>query len=380
MHLNGNNGNGNGNGKRRLTRMTGNELMSHPLLPPGFYLPSSRRIHPSKRLRELLRTEAFVVSPEVGDPTGAQLAMYHGFKAVYVSRHSFAMAHLGTTDMDLCSAVETADTARRMVSALRKFQLAAAVGDAEKDIPPQALHIPPLVVNMDAGQGDIFSLQRGTELYVGAGVAGAQIEDQVLSKGSGHKGKALIPASEVAGTLKMARLVADDCGNSDFLIFACASGELAVNAPESLRGLDLAIERALRYLETGIPDVLSCEFPASDRAPVERFCWEVRKRFPKAIFAFRCPTLLSDSESQRLSELGELGMKFIFIAVGAQHTYGMSELVQSAAEREAWGSGAELHGPAYLADEHYRQLVAKMFDAERIGKDTSEERPKEEAV
>ncbi len=162
--------------------------------------------------------------------------------------------------------------ARRTVSALRKFQLTQAVGDPEKDVAPRHLEIPPLIVDMDGGYGNIFNVQRTTELYVQAGVAAAHIEDQVLPKRCGHiGGKALIPASEMVGKLRMVRAVASDMGNDDFVVIARTDGLSAVDAPESARGLDLAVERALRYLDTGIPDLVWCEFPTSDREPVESF-------------------------------------------------------------------------------------------------------------
>src|SRR6266496_732993 len=106
-------------------------LMATPLLPEGYFVPKSRQLHPSARMRQLLQSEPYLFGPGVYDATGAQLVMYYGFKAVYFSGYSFAMGHLGTTDMDLYSNVEIADGARRTVSALRKFQLTMAVGDPE---------------------------------------------------------------------------------------------------------------------------------------------------------------------------------------------------------------------------------------------------------
>src|SRR3989304_7341717 len=105
-------------------------------------------------MRELLRTEPYLFGPGVYDPMGAQLAMSHGFKAVYFSGYSFAIGHLGTTDMDMYASVEIAEAARRTVSALRKFQLTMAVGDPEKGVPPRPPDIPPVVVGMDAGDGN----------------------------------------------------------------------------------------------------------------------------------------------------------------------------------------------------------------------------------
>ena len=153
-------------------------------------------------------------------------------------------------------------------------------------MPPRYLDIPPVIVDMDGGYGNIFNVQRTTELYVNGGVAAAHIEDQVLPKRCGHiGGKALIPVNEMIGKLRMARNVADDCGNPDFVLIARTDGLSAVDAPESLRHMDLAIERGLRYLDTGIPDLLWCEFPTSDRGPVEKFSSEIHKRFPEAKFA-----------------------------------------------------------------------------------------------
>src|SRR5438309_830115 len=76
-------------------------LVSTPLLPPGFTVPASRYEKASTRMRRLLDSERYLFGPGVYDPLAAQLAMYYGFKAVYFSGYSFAMGHLGTTDMDL---------------------------------------------------------------------------------------------------------------------------------------------------------------------------------------------------------------------------------------------------------------------------------------
>src|SRR5918992_1238436 len=224
------------------------DLRPSALLPDGYVVPATRWTHPSVRMRELIKSEPYLFGPGIYDPFGAQLVMYHGFKAVYFSGYSFAIGHVGTTDMDLYASVEIAEAARRTVSALRKFQLTMAVGDPDKGVPPRRLEIPPVIVDMDAGYGNIFNVQRQTELLVTAGVAAAHIEDQVLPKRCGHiGGKTLVPGSEMVGKLRMMRAVADDLGNEDFVVIARTDGLSAVDAPESVRGLDLAIERGLRY-------------------------------------------------------------------------------------------------------------------------------------
>src|SRR3954471_15745514 len=213
--------------------MTIRSLAETPLLPPGFTVPASRWTDPATRLRELLESEPFVFAPGIYDPHGAEIAMYHRATAVYFSGYSFAIGHLGTTDMDLYSGPEIADGARRTVSALRKYQLTAAVGDPDKGVAPRHLDLPPVICDMDAGYGNIFNVQRQTELLVQAGVAAAHLEDQVLPKRCGHiGGKALVPTSEMVGKLRMMRAVADDLGNQDFVVIARTDGLSAIDAPQ----------------------------------------------------------------------------------------------------------------------------------------------------
>lgn len=374
------------------------ELGPTPLLPDGFLVPASRWTHPSTRMRELLECEPYLFGPGVYDPMGAQLAMYHGSKAVYFSGYSFAMGHLGTTDMDLYDSVEIADAARRTVSALRKFQLTQAVGDPEKGIPPKHLEVPPLVVDMDGGYGNIFNVQRTAELYVNAGVAAAHIEDQVLPKRCGHiGGKALIPASEMVGKLRMARAVADDCGNPDFVIIARTDGLSAVDAPEPARGIELAIERGLRYLDTGLPDLLWCEFPTSDRAPLETFAEAIRRRFPEARFAFNWSSSFKwyrDPDPITFAELGDLGFKFVFITLGGQHAmgHGLSQLLERMGEvqeqgyielqEKEWAEGEDFptRSHHFFSGVPYHHLVGKAYDAARLGSEFAEHLPEDRVV
>jgi isocitrate lyase len=309
------------------------ELRSTPLLPDGFQVPATRWENPSRRLRQMLDEKPYVFAPGIFDPHGAELVMYFGLDAVYFSGYSFAIGHLGTTDMDLYSSVEIADGARRTVSALRKFQLTMATGDPEKGVAPRHLDIPPVLVDMDVGYGNVFNVQRTTELYVNAGVAAAHIEDQVMPKRCGHiAGKALVPADEMVAKLRMMRAVADDLGQPDFVIVARTDGVSATEAPESKRGLELGIDRALRYLDSGVPDLVWCEFPTAAREPTERFHSEVRKRFPEARFAFNYSSSfkwMNETEPMSWTELSQMGVRFIFITLAAQHAmgYGFSRLL-----------------------------------------------------
>jgi isocitrate lyase len=207
------------------------------------------------------------------------------------------------------------------------------MGDPEKKVKPTHLEIPPVVVDMDAGYGNMFNVQRTVELYLNAGVAAAHLEDQVMPKRCGHiAGKALISADEFVGKLRMMRAAADDLGHKDFIVIARTDAVSATEAPESKRGLELAIERGLRYLDSGVPDLLWCEFPTAERGPTETFCTEIRKRFPKARFAFNYSSSFkwfNEKDPISWDELGLLGVGFIFITLALQHAagYGMSLLL-----------------------------------------------------
>jgi len=226
---------------------------------------------------------------------------------------------------------------------------------------------------------------------VQAGVAAAHLEDQVLPKRCGHiAGKALIEASEMIGKLRMIRNVADDAGNPEFVIIARTDAVSAVDAPEPERGLRLAIERGLRYLDSGLPDLLWCELPSSERGPVETFALEIRKRFPNARFAFNWSSSFKwhlDPSPLTFAELGEMGYRFIFITLAAIHANGMgfSALLQAIAERQEqgyielqrreWAEDADLPSRSHhsFSGVPYHHLLGEQYGAARLGREVAEQ-------
>ncbi|HEY7524093.1 MAG TPA: isocitrate lyase/phosphoenolpyruvate mutase family protein, partial [Candidatus Limnocylindrales bacterium] len=263
---------------------------------------------------------------------------------------------------------------------------------------PRHLELPPVIVDMDAGYGNIFNVQRQTELLVTAGVAAAHLEDQVLPKRCGHiGGKALVPVNEMIGKLRMMRAVADDLGNDDFVVIARTDGLSAIDAPEPARGIELAVERGLRYLDSGIPDLLWCEFPTADREPVETFTTQIRRRFPDARFAFNYSSSFkwfNEPDPLTFRQLGELGVGFIFITLGGQHAsgHGLSRLLEAMAEREEqgyvelqrqeWEPGAEVPTASHhrFSGVPYHHLLGTAYDAARLGSAFVEHLPDEKVV
>jgi isocitrate lyase len=201
----------------------------------------------------------------------------------------------------------------------------------------------------------------------------------------------------MVGKLRMARAVADDLGNEDFVIIARTDGLSAIDAPESTRGIELAIERSLRYLDSGVPDLLWCEFPTADRGPLEEWSSAVRRRFPDARFAFNWSSSFkwfNDPDPITFAQLAELGFRFIFITLGGQHAmgHGFSELLQAMAERQEQGY-IELQrrefepGTDYPTRSHhefsgvpYHHELGKAYDAARLGREFAEELPEDKVV
>ena len=139
---------------------------------------------------------------------------------------------IGRPDVGLLSGAEMVDNARRIVSAV--------------DVP--------VIADADTGYGNAINVVRTVQLYEQAGVAGIQLEDQVMPKKCGHmSGKLLIGADEMVGKLRAAVEARRD---PDLLIIA-RTDAVAVT------GVDDAIARARAFAEAGA-DLLFVEAPTSE--------------------------------------------------------------------------------------------------------------------
>lgn len=187
---------------------------------------------PRARLRELIAGPAPLVAPGAYDALSARLVEQAGFDAVYMTGFGTTASLLGRPDVGLLSAAEMVDNARRIVSAV--------------DVP--------VIADADTGYGNAINVVRTVQLYEQAGVAGIQLEDQVMPKKCGHmSGKLLIGADEMAGKLRAAVAARRD---PDLLIIA-RTDAVAVT------GIEDAIARARAFAEAGA-DLLFVEAPTSE--------------------------------------------------------------------------------------------------------------------
>ena len=235
---------------------------------------------PRARLRQLMSSGSPLLAPGAYDALSARLIEQAGFDAVYMTGFGTTASLIGRPDVGLLSGAEMVDNARRIVSAV--------------DVP--------VIADADTGYGNAINVVRTVQLYEQAGVAGIQLEDQVMPKKCGHMtGKLLIGAEEMAGKLRAAVAARRD---PDLLIIA-RTDAVAVT------GVDDAIARARAFAEAGA-DALFVEAPTSEE-DIERVAKELTGVAP-LVFNWaeggRTPPL-------SLDRIGELGFSLVIYPIGA---------------------------------------------------------------
>lgn len=181
----------------------------------------------AKELRSLLAGGRIIMAPGAYDAWSARLVEMAGFPAVYMTGYGVSASVLGRPDIGLISFQE-------MVTAARNICACTTV---------------PVIADADNGYGNTLNVVRTFSEYEAAGVAGIQLEDQVMPKRCGHmEGKQLIAKEEMVAKVKAAVYARKD---PDTVIIA-RTDAIAVN------GYEDAIDRAVAYKEAGA-DVIFVE-------------------------------------------------------------------------------------------------------------------------
>src|ERR671938_560448 len=202
---------------------------------------------PRSRLRELLGSGTPVVAPGAYDALSARLVEQAGFDVVYMTGFGTTASLVGRPDVGLLTGSEMVDNARR---------IAAAV-----DVP--------VIADADTGYGNALNVLRTVQLYEQAGIAGLQLEDQVMPKKCGHmSGKALIGADEMVGKIR----AAVEARRDPDLVVIARTDAVAVG------GLEEAIGRARAFADAGA-DLLFVEAPTSEE-DLARIAGELREVAP----------------------------------------------------------------------------------------------------
>ena len=151
----------------------------------------------------------------------ALLAKRAGYRAIYLSGGGVAAGSLGVPDLGITTLEDVLVDVRRITN----------VCDT------------PLLVDADTGFGpSAFNIGRTVKDLIKAGAAAMHIEDQVGAKRCGHRpNKEIVSKSEMVDRIKAA---ADARTDDSFQIMARTDAI-------AIEGMDLAIERALAYIDAG---------------------------------------------------------------------------------------------------------------------------------
>lgn len=200
----------------------------------------------SSRLRVLLREGKTLFVPGCFNAMSARVIEHAGFPAIYMSGYGTSLSLTGLPDAGLVTMSEMVANARYIASAV-------AV---------------PVIADADNGYGNAINVIRTVREYIGVGIAGIHLEDQVAPKRCGHvAGREVIALEEAAGKIRAAVSVRDEL-DPDFLLVARTDARGAHGG-----SLEEAIRRANAYLAAGA-DMAFVEGPTSVEE-VRRVCEEV---------------------------------------------------------------------------------------------------------
>ena len=199
------------------------------------------------RLRELIRRGPTLYVPGCYNAMSAKVLEGAGFAAIYMTGYGTSLALTGLPDVGLTTMSEMVANARYIASAVRI----------------------PLIADADTGFGNAINVIRTVREYIGAGVAGIHLEDQVNPKRCGHvAGRLVIPMEEAVGKIRAAADTRNQL-DPDFVLVARTDARGAHGG-----SLDEAIRRVNAYLEAGA-DLAFVEGPTTAEE-VRRILKEVK--------------------------------------------------------------------------------------------------------
>jgi 2-methylisocitrate lyase-like PEP mutase family enzyme len=201
----------------------------------------------STLLRELIARGPTLYVPGCYNAMSARVLESAGFGAIYMTGYGTSLSLTGLPDVGLTTMSEMVANARYIASAVRI----------------------PLIADADTGFGNAINVIRTIREYIGAGVAGIHMEDQVSPKRCGHvAGRLVIPMEEAVGKIRAA-VDARNEYDPDFVLIARTDARGASGG-----SLDEAIRRANAFLAAGA-DLAFIEGPTSAEE-VQRICREVQ--------------------------------------------------------------------------------------------------------
>jgi 2-methylisocitrate lyase-like PEP mutase family enzyme len=265
-----------------------------------------------RRLRELLRSRRYLLTPGITTPLHAMIVERAGFDFVYVGGYDVSLTLLGWPDVGVITATEMLENARNIARAVSL----------------------PVIADVDTGYGNAINVVRTVQDFEAAGLAAIHIEDQVSPKRCGHvAGKVVVPLEEAVGKLRAAL---DARKDPDFVIIARTDAVAAAGG-----GLEEAIRRGKAYAKIGC-DIIWAEFPTADLEYPRRFAQEMRREFPEVPLYLNYSANLKWHESQATFEdFADMGYRVMHVSLAGLRAT-MQALWDYAVDLKNRGAQAEI--------------------------------------
>src|SRR5258705_9143013 len=152
----------------------------------------------TSQLRQLLKSGKTLFVPGCYNALSPRIVGEVGFPAVYMTGYGTSLSLLGLPDAGLATMTEMHLNARYIANAVTV----------------------PVIADADNGYGNAINVMRTVREYIGTGVAGIHIEDQVIPKRCGHvAGRRGIPIDEAVGKYRAADAVRREL-DPDFVLIA----------------------------------------------------------------------------------------------------------------------------------------------------------------
>ncbi|EKQ54684.1 MAG: PEP phosphonomutase-like enzyme [Methanobacterium sp. Maddingley MBC34] len=177
----------------------------------------------SKLLKDFILDKETLIMPNAFDPISARMIENAGFKAVQCSGYSFSIRAAYSKESEV-TLDDNLEWTRQIVNAV--------------DVPVMA--------DAENGYGDVRTIPETVRRFMGTGVAGLNLEDQIL----GNSGPIeLIDQDVMVEKITSARETAEHEGNPDLVLNGRTDALKSI--PDREEALNVAIERANSYLDAG---------------------------------------------------------------------------------------------------------------------------------
>lgn len=197
-----------------------------------------KEMQKSKILKDLILSKEALVMPDAYDPISARIIEYAGFMAVQCSGYSFSISACQPNEEDI-DLNENLLITKKIVDSVSI----------------------PVMADGEDGFGGVEQIGITIEKYIKSGVAGINLEDQILDKTPNTR---IIDASLMQDKIKEARKSAIKNGNPNLIINGRtdALSAFAIKA----EGLKESVKRANMYLEAGADLVFVTKVSTLDEA------------------------------------------------------------------------------------------------------------------